>query len=99
MAIVKTTLDLPDDVMRAIKVRAARQDRRIKDIVTELLRRSLAQDDVPAPQQGSTRVEFPLIHCAHKASPDEEPTPERIAEILSEDEARWALWGEHGSTL
>ena len=39
---VKTTLELPDDLMREIRVLAARQDRRMKDIVEESLRRTLA---------------------------------------------------------
>ncbi len=43
---MKTTLELPDDLMREIRVRAAQSDRRLKDVVEELLRRGLA---APAP--------------------------------------------------
>ena len=48
MASMKTTLELPDELMRAIKVRAAQQDRKIKDVVTELLRRALSQPESAA---------------------------------------------------
>jgi plasmid stability protein len=40
---VKATLDLPDELTRAIKALAAQQDRKIKDVVAELLRRGLSQ--------------------------------------------------------
>jgi plasmid stability protein len=35
---MKTTLELPDDLMRRIKVRAAESDRKLKDTVEELIR-------------------------------------------------------------
>lgn len=38
---MKTTLDLPDDLMRRIKIRAAASDRKLKDTVEELVRRGL----------------------------------------------------------
>lgn len=42
---MKTTLDLPDELMRSLKIRAAQSDRRLKDVVTELLKRGLAEPD------------------------------------------------------
>lgn len=45
---MKTTLELPDDLMRDIRIRAARSDRRIKDVVTELLRRGLEAPQEPS---------------------------------------------------
>lgn len=38
---MKTTLELPDDLMRKLRIRAAENDRRLKDVVTELLERGL----------------------------------------------------------
>jgi plasmid stability protein len=38
---MKTTLELPDDLMRQVKVRAASSDRKLKDTVEELIRRGL----------------------------------------------------------
>lgn len=39
---MKTTLELPDPLMRALKVRAAKTDRKLKDVVAELIERGLS---------------------------------------------------------
>ncbi len=39
---MKTTLDLPDDLMRATKIRAAERNQRLKDVVADALRAALA---------------------------------------------------------
>lgn len=39
---MKTTLDLPDDLMRAVKIRAAERNQRLKDVVADALRAALA---------------------------------------------------------
>lgn len=39
---MKTTLELPDHLMRAVKIRAAKTDRKLKDVVAELIQRGLA---------------------------------------------------------
>lgn len=85
---MKTTLDLPDDLMRAVKIQAVRENRRLKETVADLLRRGLARKRVagPAARPGK-RIKLPLVRCAHKASPGDEVTPERAAEILAEQEA------------
>jgi len=83
---MKTTLDLPDDVVRAVKIRAVEENRRLKDVVADLLRRGLAQDRGPkAPRR---RLKLPLVKCVHEAQPDEEMTPDRVSETLLEEEAR-----------
>jgi len=84
---MKTTLELPDDLMREIKVRAAREDRKLKDLVTELLRKGLAAQEVEP--RKPYRVKLPMIHGT-PAKPEEEITPERLHEILLEQEVRWA---------
>lgn len=38
---MKTTLELPDELMRAVKVQAAATDRKLKDVVAELITRGL----------------------------------------------------------
>lgn len=38
---MKTTLELPDKLMRAVKIRAAKTDRKLKDVVAELIERGL----------------------------------------------------------
>lgn len=87
---MKTTLDLPDELMRAIKVRAAQQDRKIKDVVAELLKRGLSQAESGPTTSPTGRVELPLVHCEHTARADREMTPERVAAALLDQEADWA---------
>ncbi|HET9228823.1 MAG TPA: antitoxin [Thermoanaerobaculia bacterium] len=83
---MKTTLDLPDDLMRAVKIRAVEENKKLKDTVTELLRRGLAQEQgVKATVR--RRLKLPLVECAHEARPGEEMTPDRIAEALLDEEA------------
>lgn len=89
---MKTTLDLPDELMRAVKIRAVRENRRLKDVMADLLRRGLIQE----PEEAGTlrrRVRLPLVQCAHPARPDEEMTPERTARVLIDQEAREASSG------
>lgn len=40
---MKTTLELPDELMRSLKIRAAQTDRKLKDLVADLIRRGLAE--------------------------------------------------------
>lgn len=51
---MKTTLELPDELMRAIKIRAAQSNRRLKDVVTELLEKGMNAPAAPPPSQGGT---------------------------------------------
>jgi plasmid stability protein len=83
---MKTTLDLPDDLVRAVKIRAVQENQRLKDTMAELLRRGLAQES-GMPEMIRRRVQLPLVECAHAAHPDEEMTPERVATVLLEEEA------------
>jgi hypothetical protein len=68
------------------KVLAAQQDRKLKDLVADLLRRGLAAD---AAATGTVRhrVRVPLVECVHDAARDEELTPERVAAVLLGEEA------------
>jgi plasmid stability protein len=86
---MKTTLNLPDDLMRAVKLRAVEEDRTLTETIADLLRRGLAQEPSPAPTIRN-RVQLPLVRGAHPARPDEEMTPERIAQILLDQEAEWS---------
>jgi plasmid stability protein len=86
MGEMKTTLELPDELMRAARVRAAVQGRRLKDVVAELIRLGLAAE----PSGGGavrTRVRLPLVRCGHAATAAEEMTPERVAALLAGDDA------------
>ncbi|MBV8084254.1 MAG: antitoxin [Chloroflexi bacterium] len=86
---MKTTLELPDELMTALKVRAARENRRIKDVLAEALLRGLSPE-VPAETEARKTVRLPLVACAHEARPGEELTPERVAAILLDEDTRAA---------
>ena len=83
---MKTTLDLPDELMRAAKIRAATEGRRLKDVVADLMRSGLAQEGAGAAKV-RRKVRLPLVECAHGASPATEMTPARLAELLGDDDA------------
>lgn len=83
---MKTTLDLPDDLVRAVKVRAVEENRGLEDTIADLLRRGLDQEH-GKPATVRRRVKLPLVECAHEARPGEEMTPDRVAEVLLEEEA------------
>ncbi len=84
---MKTTLDLPEDLVRAVKIRAVEENRKLKDMVSDLLRRGLERETGPR-RSVRKRVRLPLVRCAHPARPGEEVTAERAAQILLADEAR-----------
>ena len=85
---MKTTLNLPDDLMRAVKLRAVEEDRTLTETIALLLRIGLAHEQTGTSRRGS-RVELPLVRRTHTPKPGEELTPERTAEILLEEEAGW----------
>ncbi|MGH3680470.1 MAG: hypothetical protein ACRDT2_09500 [Natronosporangium sp.] len=80
---MKTTLDLPDDLMRTVKLRAVQENRKLKDMMADLLQRGLAVPTEPAPVR--RRVRLPLIRT-HQAAAGDELTPDRVAQILLDEE-------------
>ena len=90
MAIVKTTLKLPDHLMREVRIRAAREERKWQDLVAELIQRGLSQEPTKG-EGGRHRVRLPLVQCVHAAHPDQKMTADRVAEVLLEDEASQSL--------
>jgi len=56
---MKTTLDLPEDLVRAVEFQALQEGRKLNDAVADLLRKGLAASAVPPPQlaaNGSARI-------------------------------------------
>lgn len=86
---MKTTLDLPDDLVRELKIRAAEEGLKLKDLFADLLRLGLSQPAAPQPVR--RRVRLPLVVCAHEARPEVDLTPDRVAEILMAQEVERAL--------
>jgi hypothetical protein len=92
---MKTTLDLPDSLVKQVKLRALLEGRKFKDAVADLLHKGLAavahqEPDTQAPAvTRDKQTGLPLIECRHAASPEEELTPERVADILLAQEVGW----------
>ena len=47
---MNTTLDLPDDLMRAVKIRAVHEHKKLKDTIAELIRNGIAATKSPRPK-------------------------------------------------
>jgi plasmid stability protein len=92
---MKTTLDLPDALVKQVKLRAVREGRKLKDEVADLLRKGLAvtadtEPDTRAPViTRDKKTGLPLIECKHAAAPEDEMTPGRVAAILLAQEVEW----------
>lgn len=82
---VKTTLEIPDDLFRAAKAKAAMDGIRLKDLVTEGLRLVVHG---PAARRSRQRVSLPLVHSARPGSLD------LSGEAIASAEAR--IDAEHG---
>jgi len=92
---MKTTLDLPADLVRRLKLRAIHEQRKLKDLAAEVLRDGLAARSGKASRKPASIVKdkktgLPVIQCRRAASGNEELTPQRVAEILVAQEAGWA---------
>ena len=90
---MKTTLDLPDDLVKEVKLRALHENQKLKDAVAQLLRRGLAAPDANQPARINSALKkdrttgLPVIECRKAAA--REVTPKRAAEILLEQEVQW----------
>jgi len=47
---MKTTLDLPDDLMREVKIRAVHEHKKLKDAIAEFIRKGMAAGKTRAPK-------------------------------------------------
>ncbi len=81
---MKTTLDLPDALVREIKQHALDEGSKLKDAMAALLKRGLRAGKAKAAGSGK-RVKLPLIVCKHGA----ELTPEQVAAALIQQEQEW----------
>lgn len=59
---MKTTLDLPEPLVREMKLRAVQEGRKLKDVATEIFRRGL-QAPVTESKPLSQKLEKPLFVC------------------------------------
>jgi hypothetical protein len=83
---MRTTIDIPDDMLQAAKIRAAERGETLKELVTRAVARDLGLSDLPAQRSG--RVRLPLV--GQGAAPSVEVTNADIAAALeSEDVERY----------
>lgn len=81
---MKTTLDLPDDLVRQIKLRAVHDGRKLKDAMADLLRKGL-RPGASRTSAKPNRVKLPLVQCRRSAP----LTPDQVAVALEEQETKW----------
>lgn len=92
---MKTTLDLPESLVRELQRRARQLGQELPQLAAELLWKGLAaspQAPLPAPPatiHTHPVTDLPYVACPHAAAPNDEMTPERIAHLLLEQEATW----------
>lgn len=93
---MKTTLDLPAELVRELKLRAVREGRKLKEAAADVLRAGLAAGppaaavEKPAVVRKSKKTGLPVIQGRRPAPRGQELTPKRVAKILSDQEAEWA---------
>jgi hypothetical protein len=96
---MKTTLELPDELMKRVKLRALHEGKKLKDTAAELLRMGLAAGGKAAngakkmtgPRiRTDKKTGIPVIQCRRIPSRGRELTPQRVAEILADQESEWA---------
>lgn len=75
------TFDLPADVAKQLKVRAAEEGLKLKDLIAEACRAFLLGPKKPKKAKAK-KLPFPIFKGGRPAKPGEEMTPERVAEIL-----------------
>ena len=70
---MKTTFDLPPDLVKAVKLRAVHEGRKLKDVAADLLKRGLAAPEAAAkPPPAKPKIEIqanglPVVRCAANA--------------------------------
>lgn len=75
---MKTTIELPDGMFRQLKMRAAEEGRSMKDLLIGIVGEALNKKIVVRKKIKP----LPIIKGGKPAKPEEELTPERVAEIL-----------------
>jgi len=61
---MKTTIDLPEPLVRDMKLRAAKEGRKLKDVATEVFEAGLRVSSAPrAPRAYRQKLDTPLFAC------------------------------------
>lgn len=83
MVCMKMTMDIPDELFREVKAKAAMEGKKLKDLVAESLRSSLSRE---ANKETSQHAKFPILKTkgAGILSSDKD-----IAELEASEEANY----------
>ena len=81
---MRTTIDLPDDLIRQVKARAALDGLRLKDLITRFVEQGLRQGSLP-PGARAKRSELPVARAA-TGQPLQALNNAEIDRMLNEDE-------------
>lgn len=91
---MKTTIDLPDDLVREVKLRAVMERRTVKDLVTECLSRGMGLEwgksgsgNLVSPLVEIDGSGLPVIQCA-PAAPAASMTAEALLELDRQTQLR-----------
>ena len=82
---MKTTFDLPPDLVRAVKLRAVHEGRKLKDVAADLLKRGLAGPEIQVkPQPARPKIAIlanglPVVRCAVHAPAERMTTDALLA--------------------
>lgn len=81
---MKTTIDLPPDLVKALKIRAVNEGRKLKELAADLLYRGLATQVAEPLQPPKPRIEkqadgLPVVRCAGNAPARQMSTDELLA--------------------
>ena len=83
---MRTTIDLPDDLFRQVKARAALDGLKLKDLVTRYVEQGLRQDHQPPSEPLRRRRELPIAQRA-MGQPLPALTNAELYSILDEEDA------------
>lgn len=95
---MKTTVNLPDSLVKQVKMRAVREGQKLQDAVAELLRLGLSAAKVSGERAAipvvirDAETDLPVIQCQRPPAP-EEISADRIAEILSAQDVEFHAAG------
>ncbi len=85
---MRTALNIDDQLYRQVKVKAALENRTVTELIESALR-YIVEEPSKNTAKSRHRVALPLLEDAQPADPQQEMTPQRIADILLEQETEW----------
>jgi hypothetical protein len=93
---MKITLDLPEDSIRRLKLRAVHDGRKLKDVAAEVVRAGLdasrtSATSKPVVISKDKETGIPVIVGPKVGRSGKSLTPEQMAQVLVDQEAEWAI--------